>query len=147
LSPASGIQAERWRQNWRTLGDGAVRVEVRAGSGAEAARRIRQLPPGTPVVLAASGPTATRRCRAMAARTGVELEREFLAIPTATAPGCLVENAAAPVGAFVRSVLVAPQDTRLGPIVDAGLAGLRAINPLHVLRIIVPGRLLLGMRT
>jgi hypothetical protein len=99
------------------------------------------------VVLAATGPGATRRCRALAASSGVELGREFLAIPTATAPGCLVENAAAPVGAFVRSVLVAPQDTRLGPIVDAGLALLRAASSLRLLRIIVPGRIVTGVRT
>ena len=125
----------------------AVRVELGARSHGEAARRIGALPAGTPGVLAASGPGAGRRCRSVAARTGVELGREFLAIPTAKAPGCLVENASAPVGAFVRSVLVAPQDTRLGPIVDAGLAVLRRMSSLRLLRILVPGRIMVGVRT
>ncbi len=149
MSRGSGIEAERWRDNWRMLSaGGAVRVELRgARSKGEAASRIRRLPAGTPVVLSASGPAATRRCRSFATRAGVELEREFLAIPTARAPGCLVEDAPGPVGTFVRTVLVAPQDTRLGPVLDAGLALLRALASLRLLRAIVPGRIVVGRRT
>jgi hypothetical protein len=143
----TGIEAERWRDNWRVLSPaGAVRIELRGAGAHGEAERIRRLPLGTPVVLSASGPTATRRCRAFAGRAGLRLEREFLAIPTARAPGCLVEAAPGTVDTFVQAFLVAPQDSRLRPVADAGLALLRAVRSWRLVRAIVPGRILVGTR-
>jgi len=149
LTRGEGIAAERWRDNWRVLCPGEpIRVDLRvARFERDVPRRLRGLPPGTPVVLTATGPGAARRCRAAAARSGVELEREFLAIPSVQAPGCLVENAPGPVRAFVRSVLVAPQDTRLGPIPDIALAVLRTLGSRWILRLVAPGRIAVGTRS
>ena len=126
----------------------AVRIDLRlARPNGDAESRIRRLPVGTHVVLAASGPAATRRCRSFATRAGVELEREYLAIPTARAPGCLVEDAPAPVATFLRKVLVAPQDSRLSRVLDAGLTLLRALPSRRLVAAIVPGRIVVGTRT
>jgi hypothetical protein len=144
----TSVEDERWQDNWRVLTPaGAVRVELRGARARGEADRIRELVPGTPVVLSASGPGAARRCRAFATRAGVELEREFLAVPTAKAPGCLVEAAPGPVGTFIDAVLVAPQDSRLGPVADAGLALVRRLGSWRLVRAIVPGRILVGART
>jgi hypothetical protein len=148
LRGAADITAERWRENWRVLSNGdAVRIELTGGTSGEAESRVRQLTAGTPVVLAASGPTASRRCRAFAARAGVDLEREFLAIPNAKAPGCLVEDAPGSIATFLRSVLVAPQGSRLSPLLDAGLAVLRTVASRRIVRTAVPGRIVVGTRT
>ena len=148
MSVGAGIEAERWRDNWRVLTPaGAVRIELRGACAKGEADRVRGLPRGTAVVLAASGPAATRRCRAFATRAGVQLEREFLAIPTAKTPGCLVEAEPGTVGTFVDAVLVAPQDSRLGAVADAALALLRRVGSWRLLRAIVPGRIVVGTRT
>ena len=147
MSTTAGIEAERWGDNWRVLSPvDAVRIELRGARARGDADTIRALPLGTPVVLSASGPAATRRCRTFATRSGVRLDREFLAIPTARAPGCIVEAAPGPVGTFVSSVLVAPQDSRLGPLADAGLGLIRALGSWRLLRAIVPGRIVVGIR-
>ena len=149
MSRESSIESDRWRDNWRTLCPGdAVRIDLGArDSGRDVARAIRDLPAGTPVVLAASWPAGARRCRAVAARSGVRLDREFLAIPNVRAPGCFVENAPGPARAFLRSVLVAPHQSRFGPVLDVALAVLRALGSRRALAMVAPGRLVVGTRT
>lgn len=140
--------AERWRDNWRVVGaPGAVRVELSLGSGGGGGERVRALPAGTPLVLAAAGPGALTRCRIFAARSGIRLEREYLAIPTARAPACLVEGAPGPVRAFLERILVAPHGTVLDPALDLGIAALRAWNPWRLIRALAPGRIVVGVRT
>ena len=150
MSRGESIVAERWRDNWRTLCPrDAVRIDLgaRRFGGREAARRLRDLPAGTPVVLTAAWPAGATRCRAVAARSGVRLDREFLAIPSVRAPGCLVENAAGPARAFLRNVLVTPQESRFGPILDAAVAVFRALGSRRALALVVPGRVVVGTRT
>jgi hypothetical protein len=139
--------AERWRDNWLAVSpDGGVRVELgrsRAGRRDEA-QRVGELEAGTPVVLAAGGPWAARRCRGFAARTGVTLEREFLVVPSATAPAYLVENAREPVEVFMRTVLVTPPGVPLARAVDVALRLVRAVSRLRPIRALAPGRIVVG---
>jgi hypothetical protein len=109
---------------------------------------IRALAAGTPIVLCASAPAAIARCRAFASKAGVELEREYLAFPSAAAPGYLVEDAPAPVRVFVQTVLVTPPRTRtaLSTPIGVGLSVLRALNPWRLIRAIAPGRVVVGRR-
>ena len=76
----------------------------------------------------------------------MELEREYLAFPSAAAPAYLVEDAPAPVTVFLRTVLVAPPRSRLSPIIEPALGAVRALNPLWFVRAVAPGRVVVGRR-
>jgi hypothetical protein len=108
---------------------------------------VRELPLGTPVVLLASAPGASWRCRAFASRAGLELERGYLAFPSAAAPGYLVEDAPATIRAFIDAFLVAPPVARLSMAVDAGVALVRALSPWRAVRALAPGRVVVGKRS
>jgi hypothetical protein len=143
------IGEERWRSNWLAVGPpGAVRVNLPRSATKRRAveRKIRELPAGTPVVLSASAPGAIGRCRRFSSRAGLEREREYLALPSAEAPGYLVEDAPAPVGVFVKTVLVTPPGTAFCTPIEAALSVLRALNPWRLLRAVAPGRVTVGRR-
>ena len=149
MSGPGVISAERWRENWRAVSDGAtLQLELprsRAGRRARLAS-IRELAGGTRVVLAASAPGASRRCRAFAAAAGLELEREYLAFPTAAAPAYLVEDAPAPVRLFVSNALVAPSWPGLAVPIELGLELLRRVRSWRLVRLLAPGRVVVGRR-
>lgn len=141
---------ERWRNNWRVVSpDGAVRIDLERSAARcrAAARTMRALPAGTPVVLAATAPGAFRRCRTFASNAGIEPEREYLAFPSASAPAYLVEDAPAPVRVFVETVLVIPPGTVFSTPIGIGLSVLRAVAPWRLTRMIAPGRIVVGRRT
>jgi hypothetical protein len=144
------VGAERWRGNVQVVSpSGAVQMDlVRSRHGRDAlARRIEALQPGVPVVLCAKGPGAIRRCRKFAAETGVRLEREYLAFPSAGAPAYLVEDAPSPVRVFVRAVLVMPPGMRFSLPIQGGLALARIACPWRLLRAVAPGRIAVGRST
>ena len=144
------IGEDRWRSNWRVVSPGgAVPMDVQRSASKRRTlrRRIRELPTGTPVVLFGSAPGAMRRCRTFASKAGIELEREYLAFPSARAPGYLVEDAPGSVRTFVETVLVAPPRTPLGTPIQLGLSILRALSPWRSIRAIAPGRVFVGRRT
>jgi hypothetical protein len=141
--------AERWRENWRVIAPpGAVRVEVGRSRRARRrrARELAALPAGTPVVLAARGPATVRRLRAFAEAAGLATDRAFLALPSATAPAYLVEDAPAPVGVLLRTAMTTPPDARLGALFDAAFAVVRALRPWRLVRLLAPGRLVVARR-
>jgi hypothetical protein len=143
------IGADRWRTNWRVASPpGAVEVPVprSAKRTRSLAHSIRELPAGTPVVVLAPAPGAARRSRAFAARAGVQLEREYLAFPSAAAPGFLIEDAPATVRAFLDAFLVAPPRPVLSTAIDAVLGLLRAVRPWRLVRALAPGRVVVGRR-
>jgi hypothetical protein len=144
------ISNQRWRNNWLAVGPaGAVAVDL--GRSPSKLRvhepKIRGLPAGTPVVLRASAPGAIRRCRRFAAAAGLELEREYLAFPSARSPAYLVEDVPATVGIFVKTALVTPPRTPFATAVEACLSLLRALRPWRLIRRIAPGRVVVGRRT
>ena len=108
---------------------------------------VRDIPPGTPVVLCASAPGAIGRCRRFAADAGVQLEREYLAFPSAGSPAYLVEDASSTIGVFVDTVLVTPPRTPLSTPIEACLGLVRALRPWSLIRRIAPGRVVVGRRT
>lgn len=140
---------DRWHDNWRTLSSSeATCVDVaRSRARRVAAKRIvRGLPSGAPVVLRASAPAATARCRRFAAQTGLHVEREYLAFPSAGAPAYLVEDAPASVDAFVERILVTPPRMPFSSAVDVCLSILRVIGPRLLIRAVAPGRVVVGRR-
>ena len=143
------VGTERWRDNWLVVSPtGALRVDLDRSSAKREGlkRRIRELPPGSPVVLVASAPGAIRRCRRFAAATNVNLESEYLAFPSASAPAYLVEDDPAPLRLFVKTILVAPPRSSFAKLLAAGLGLLRALRPLLLIRAIAPGRVVVGRR-
>ena len=108
--------APAWTERWRVVAPhGAVRVDVDL-------RGRTSMPPGRgAVALCASGPLARWRVRRAAARSGVTLEREYVALPSAAAPAFLIEDASVPIEYFRTRILTAPPGTwRLAAV--AGLA-------------------------
>ena len=150
MSDTAVIPAHRWRDNWRSLsGDDAVRVELsRSRRGRRTAlAAVRAVAPGGSVVLAASAPGAARRCRAFASAAGLELEREYLAFPTAAAPAYLVEDAPATVRLFTTNVLAAPPRARFSLPIELGVALVRTLKSWRLVRALSPGRVVVGRRT
>lgn len=143
------IDHERWRDNWRVVSPpGAVRLDLARSHSKRRTlqERVRELPEGTPVVLVASAPGAIRRCRTFATEAEIELEREYLAFPSAVAPAYLVEDAPAPLGVFVRTVLALPFRSAWSAPIEAGMTLLRALSPWRLMRAISPGRIVVGRR-
>jgi hypothetical protein len=140
---------ERWRDNIRMIApSGSVPVEVRWRPKDRRALRLELegLPAGTPIVLLSRGPGGRRRCRALAEDAGVQVEREYLAFPSARAPAYLVEDAAAPWRYFVRTVLATPPRVRLPSLVDTVVRIGRRVSAWPAVRSLSPGRVVVGRR-
>jgi hypothetical protein len=141
---------QRWGGNWRVLSsDASVCIDVgRSSAGRRAAsREILSAPAGARVVLRASAPGAKRRCKRLAAESGLKFERAYLAFPSAGSPAYLVEDAPAPVRVFTDSVLVTPPGAPLAIVIEACLGILRGLGGWRLVRAFAPGRLVVGMRT
>jgi len=146
LSDVSVISPQRWQDNWRALAlDGAVRAELPRSAAQRAASlaAIRELEPGSPVVLSASAPGAVRRCRAFASAAGLE----YLAFPAAAAPAYLVEDAPATVRLFIANFILAPPGRRFSLPINIGLDVLRFLKPWRLVRLFAPGRVVVARRT
>jgi hypothetical protein len=145
------IADERWNENWVAVSrPGSVRVDLGLSRAKRRAaeRAIRALPPGTPVVVAASPLGALRRKR-FASKAGLALEHEYLVFPSARAPAYMVEDARGPIRFFLAGVLVTPPRTRtrFSTPIGAVLFLLRAFKPWRLVRVAAPGRLLVATRT
>ena len=71
--------------------------------------RIRALPPGTPVVLRATGVGSSGRMRRFAETAGVVLGSDYFGIPSASPPTCYVEDAAESFRYFFSDILALPR--------------------------------------
>jgi hypothetical protein len=143
------IGEERWRNNWLVVGpDGSRRVDLRRGRAKRRAQSdaIRKLPPGTPVALFATAPGAISRCKSFASEADIEIEQEYLAFPTAAAPGYLVEDAPASVGVFAGTFLTSPPRFPFSTALEAGFGLLRRLDSWRLIRTIAPGRVAVGRR-
>ena len=144
------IASQRWRNNVTAVAPaGAIHVHLGRSSVARSgsADSLRDLAPGTHVVLSASAPGAIRRCRRFAAKGRVELDREYLAFPSASSPAYLVEDAQATIRLFVDTALVTPPRAPFATPIEACVALLRLLSPWRLIRRIAPGRVVVGTRT
>jgi hypothetical protein len=110
------------------------------------AHTLRDLPAGTPIVVLASAPGAARRTRRFTSRAGLQPEREYLAFPSAAAPGFLIEDAPATVHTFVDRFLIVPPRMPLARAIDSGLGLVRALKAWPLVRALAPGRVVVGRR-
>src|SRR5919204_894681 len=139
------ISSERWRNNWLLVApSGAVRIDLGRATGWHRDRKqtVRDLPPGTRVIVCAAAPAAGWRCRRFASDAGLELEREYLAFPPAAPPAYLVEDASATIDIFVKTVLVTPPRAACATVIETCLGVLRAWHPSRLIRAIAPGRVI-----
>lgn len=140
---------ERWQDNAGVIAPpGAVRVEVRWGRRDRRALRseLQGLASGTPVVLLSLGPGGRRRCRALAEDAGIQVEREYVAFPSARAPAYLVEDAAPAWRYFVRAVLATPPRVRFPSLFEVAVRIARTVSRWPAVRRLSPGRVVVGRR-
>jgi hypothetical protein len=108
---------------------------------------IAGLAPGSPVVVSTSAPWAAARCRRFARRAGIDIHREYVALPTARTPAYIIEDAPASAATFVQCVLIVPPRAVVSGPIDAALALIRRLqDPSRVLRMLAPGRIVVGAR-
>lgn len=141
---------ERWSGNWRAVSDdGSVRIDVARGRGGAraAVADARRLSAGTAVVLVVPAPGSTRRARHIAAAAGVDVSREYLALPSATAPAYLIENAPGPFRVFVDNVLGSPSGGVAGRLQDLAVAVIRRTRPRRLIGMLGAGSVAVGRRT
>jgi hypothetical protein len=136
-------EAPAWAERWRVVAPaGAVRVDI--DLRARPSGGLPRLAPGGAFVLCASGPFARLRVRRAAARGGVALEREYLALPSGAQPAFLVQDGRAALDYFRRRILAAPPGlARTAWLAEVALRAARAL-PAAVLTAVVPGWLAIG---
>jgi hypothetical protein len=109
-------------------------------------REVWALAAHSPVVLSSPPPFARRRCRRFASAAGVDIHREYVALPTSGAPAYLVEDAPVATSYLVRSILVPPRGTvGIAPFRLCLAVVSRLANPGRVASVVAP-RLVVGTR-
>jgi hypothetical protein len=134
-----------WERNLGALAPPAtMRVPARGSRPPEAAvRRVRALPPGSPVLVWGGA----RSCHRLARLAEIEVDRVFIAIPSARSPLYLVEDAPEPINYFCSTLLTLPPGTSiLAPFGEAFLAFVRAFRGSPWIGSVLPGRVLVGRR-
>jgi hypothetical protein len=140
---------ERWRHNRQVVAPAdALVAEVaplRRRNGA-LIRQVGALAAGSPVVVCSPPPFARRRCRRFASAAGIDIDREYLALPTPRAPAYLVEDAPAATAYFVRSILVPPPGRIWTAPLRLCVSAVSWLpNPGLVVRVLAP-RMVVGTR-
>jgi len=133
---------------WRLLTEpGTLQVDL-PGSAA-ARRRLRQqictLPAGTAVVLCCAAVGSRRRCRRFARVAGIELLREYVAIPSALAPTCYVEDTPQALRYFFSQLLALPRGGAVkSALLGAAKTAARLPFPWQALGAVAPIRVAVG---
>lgn len=139
---------ERWRQNRLVIAPAdAFMAEVAPlRSTAAVLGEVASLAAGSPVIVCSPPPFARRRCRRFAAAAGIEVQREYVALPTAGAPAYLVEDAPVATAYFLRSILVPPPRTIWAAPFRLCLSAVSKLaDPGPIVRALAP-RLVVGTR-
>lgn len=132
---------------WQLLAPGAVCYDVPASAAARRglAERLRSLPGGTTIILRSVAVGSRRYCRGLARDAGVELLREYVAVPSINPPACYVEDSPATLRYFLTHVLALP---RGGAAVSAAIGAAKAISGsllrLRLIGSLAPNRLAIG---
>jgi hypothetical protein len=111
-------------QPWRLLtGPDVIPVDIPGSSAARRrlAERIARLPSGTTLVLCCAGLGSRWRARRFATAAGVKVVREYVAIPSALAPTCYVEDQPQTLRYFLTQVLALPRGAAAASAIFAGV--------------------------
>jgi hypothetical protein len=148
-STSQGTEAaSRPDELWRLVtAPGTVRFDVpRSSAGRHRlAVQVRALPGGAGVVLTSAALGARRRFRGFARDAGVELLREYVAIPSLDPPTCYVEDSPSALRYFLTQLVTLP---RGGAVKMAALAAIqnatRYFFPAGLIGSAAPARMALG---
>ncbi len=144
------VAPNRWRGNSHVVAPRSafeVHLSPFRRNRRDLVQAIAGLAPGAPVVVSTSAPWAAARCRRFARRAGIDIHREYLALPTARTPAYIVEDAPASAATFVHDVLVVPPRAVVSAPIDAALTLIRRLDdPSRALRMLAPGRIVVGAR-
>ena len=125
-----------------------VRVPVLPGRDRDVALgRLRDLPRGAPVALLDSAPLSNGRCSRFAREAGVNIERQYLVLPTLSSATYIVEDASESVRYFREANLTPPPaNAVLSSLASATLWLARHLLPWRLLGALTVGRVALGCR-
>jgi hypothetical protein len=95
---------------WAVMPPGAIRIDVpRSRLGRRRLpERLHELALGQPVVLCDPAPGSPRRCRRLAAAAGLEIDREYLLLPSIQAPVYMVQDRPAALSYLWSAILTVP---------------------------------------
>ena len=133
---------------WRLLtSPSAVQIDVRGS--AEARRRLRDrvlhLAPGTEVVLSCRALTSHWRSRSFVRDAGIEIVREYIAVPSLTAPTCYVENTELALRYFFTQVSALPGGGAfISALLAAAKRAARFVFPSALIGLLAPTRIIVG---
>ena len=133
---------------WRLLAEpGTLQIDL-TGSAAER-RRLRQqistLPAGTALVLCCAVVGSRQRFRSFAKDAGVEMLREYVAIPSAHAPTCYVEDTPQALRYFFSELLALPRGGAVkSALLGAAKRAARLPVPWSALGAVAPIRVAVG---
>jgi hypothetical protein len=147
VSGPAGLESaggELWRH---VTPPGSIRFHVPASAAARRRlrSRVRTLQPGSSVVLSCAGLGARRRCRIFAREAGIEILREYIAIPSVESPTCYIEDSRSTLAYFFTELLTLP---RGGAVISAPLQTMKTIArtffPAALVGSVAPKRIVLG---
>ncbi len=136
------------RELWQHVaGPGSIRFDVPASIAARRRlrHRVRKLPPGASVVLSCAALGSRRRCRQFARDAGIEILREYVALPSVDSPTCYIEDSGAALRHFFTELVTLPKGSAaLSAPLQAMKEVARTFFPATLVGAVVPIRIVLG---
>lgn len=129
--------------------DGTLRFDLPASPAARRrlGTKVRALPAGAAIFLTCAGLGSRRRLRRFARDEGIELMREYVAIPSVDPPSCYVEDSPSALRYFLTQLVALP---RGGAVMSAALAAITRIArfyfPTPLVGWVAPVRIALGRK-
>lgn len=139
--PAAGTRLTT--SPWMTLCPlGTLEIDARTIDAATADR----LKPNLPVVLIDQRPLSRRRLRRLARALSIEVEREFIVLPTLRHPLILIDDTEAAVRHFWSAIATVPPGLAFTALPVSALLALARRLPWSWTGAAAPGRALVGRR-
>jgi hypothetical protein len=107
---------------------------------------LEQVEPNVTVVLLDQRPFSRRRLRRLARKLSIEVEREFVVLPTIGNPLVLVDDAEASIRHFWTTIATVPPGLAITALPASALLGLARMLPWSWTGAVAPGRALVGRR-
>lgn len=128
---------------WMTLCPlGTVELDARTID----ANAADELTPELPIVLIDQRPFSRRRLRRTAQRLSIEIEREFIVLPTLRHPLVLIDDTEAAVRHFWTAIATVPPGLAITAVPASALLALARTLPWSWTGAAAPGRALVGRR-
>lgn len=111
----------------------------------ELQRQVRNLPAGTSVIMCSTALGSRWRCRRFARHAGIEVLREYVAIPSAAPPTCYVEETPLALRYFFTEVSALPGGgAAISALLAAAKKAARFVFPSALIGALAPTRIVVG---